>query len=104
MRHHFQLLGVYRSSTPEELKAAYRRLARLHHPDVSASGLMADINVAYDTLSDAKKRDIYAKCLGPKCEACKTMGCMRKQKGFSKVITTICPACCGAGYLLRSRK
>jgi len=102
MTHQFQLLGVHRSSTPEELKAAYRRLARLHHPDVSASNLMADINVAYDVLST--RCDLYARCLGPKCEACKTLGCTRKKKGFSKAVTTICPACRAAGYLPRSRK
>jgi molecular chaperone DnaJ len=60
---YYELLGVSREASPDEIKRAYRRLARLHHPDVSADEnahrLFQDINEAYETLSDARKRELY---------------------------------------------
>ncbi len=100
--HHFALLEVHLGSTEPELKAAHRRLAKLFHPDVNsdpaAAGIMASVNVAYTLLLDTRKRGIYAKCLGPKCVACKGQGYTQKQKGFSKVVFTTCHSCQGAGH------
>jgi molecular chaperone DnaJ len=64
---HYDVLGVDRSATPEEIKKAYRRLARELHPDVNpspeASERFKDVTHAYDVLSDPQQRERYD--LGP---------------------------------------
>jgi molecular chaperone DnaJ len=56
-------LGVARNASPEELKAAFRKLARQHHPDVNkspdAEEQFKEINEAYAVLSDADRRAAY---------------------------------------------
>jgi molecular chaperone DnaJ len=61
---YYATLGVERSSKPEQIRKAYRRLARKYHPDVnpgnkSAEEKFKEIQEAYDVLSDEKKRQIY---------------------------------------------
>jgi len=54
----YAVLGLQPDATPAELVAAYRRLAKRHHPDRSGTGdveLMAQINAAYDTLRAAAR-------------------------------------------------
>jgi curved DNA-binding protein len=63
-RNYYQILGVPRDATVEEIKKAYRRLARQLHPDVNpgdkaAEDRFKDINEAYDVLSDIDKRTQY---------------------------------------------
>jgi len=60
----YQVLGVKRDAKPEEIKKAYRRLARKHHPDVNPGDKAAEerfkkITQAHDVLSDPKKRAVY---------------------------------------------
>lgn len=62
----YSLLNVSKSSSPEEIKKAYRKLAMQFHPDKNPGDKKAEekfkeITEAYDTLSDPKKRDIYDK-------------------------------------------
>jgi molecular chaperone DnaJ len=57
-------LGVKRDASADEIRKAYRRLARKHHPDVnpgdkSSEDKFKSIQEAYDILSDKKKRDMY---------------------------------------------
>lgn len=61
---YYETLGVDRKAKPEEIRRAYRRLARKHHPDLnpgdkSAENRFKTIQEAYDILSDSKKKQMY---------------------------------------------
>jgi curved DNA-binding protein len=63
---YYETLGVARTATDAEIKAAFRKLARKHHPDMVAEGAKAgaeerfkEINEAYEVLSDPEKRKRY---------------------------------------------
>lgn len=60
---YYKVLGVERTASDAEIKKAFRRLARTHHPDVSkapdAQARMQDLNEAYEVLRDKEKRAAY---------------------------------------------
>ena len=61
MRDPYEILGVSKSATADEIKSAYRKLARQHHPDVNpnnpeAEELFKEVGNAYAVLSDPEKR------------------------------------------------
>ncbi|HEY6721563.1 MAG TPA: DnaJ C-terminal domain-containing protein [Burkholderiales bacterium] len=60
---YYGVMGVDRKATPEEIKSAYRKLARKYHPDVSkepgAEEKFKEIGEAYETLKDPQKRAAY---------------------------------------------
>jgi DnaJ-class molecular chaperone len=64
MRDPYTVLGVSRSVSEKELKSAYRKLAKAHHPDQNqddpkAHAKFAEISAAYDFLTDAEKKGAY---------------------------------------------
>ncbi len=66
---YYQTLGVDKKSSPDDIKKAFRKLARLYHPDVAkdkktAETKFKEINEAYEVLSDTTKREKYDS-LGP---------------------------------------
>lgn len=62
-KNYYEILGVAEKAKPEEIKAAYRRLARKYHPDVSkeanAEDKFKEVNEAYEVLKDPEKRAEY---------------------------------------------
>lgn len=61
---YYKILGIPKTATEKEIKAAYRKLARQHHPDVnqnskSAEDKFKDVGEAYEVLSDPDKRGKY---------------------------------------------
>ena len=63
-RDHYEVLGVSRDASPEEVKRAYRRLARQHHPaanqgDGGAEAEFKSVAAAYEVLSDPDRRRNY---------------------------------------------
>src|SRR4029079_9516090 len=59
-----EILGIKRDAKPEEIKKAYRRLARKYHPDVNPGDKSAEerfklMSEAHDVLSGPKKRSVY---------------------------------------------
>ncbi|HYO87187.1 MAG TPA: DnaJ C-terminal domain-containing protein [Candidatus Limnocylindrales bacterium] len=63
-RDYYDVLGVKRDATDKDIKGAFRRLAKKHHPDANQGDATAEtrfkeINEAYEVLSDAEKRKTY---------------------------------------------
>jgi curved DNA-binding protein len=62
-KNYYEVLGVPKTASEDEIKRAYRKLARKYHPDVSkeqgAEQHFKDVNEANEVLKDAKKRELY---------------------------------------------
>src|SRR5438309_10344914 len=61
---YYEILGIKRDAKPDEIKKAYRRLARKYHPDVNPGDKASEerfklTTEAHDILSDPKKRKVY---------------------------------------------
>src|SRR5260370_16598168 len=62
-RDYYEVLGISRNASDDELKKAFRRLAKQYHPDTNkeqgAEALFIEVNEAYEVLSDPQKRAAY---------------------------------------------
>ena len=63
-RDHYEILGVTKGATPEEIKAAFRKLASQHHPDrnpddPAAAVRFKELNTSYQVLGDPQRRAMY---------------------------------------------
>ena len=60
---YYEIFGIDRTATPDEIKRAYRKLARKYHPDVSkepdAEARFKEMGEAYEVLKDPEKRAAY---------------------------------------------
>jgi DnaJ-class molecular chaperone len=81
----YSTLGVAKTASEKEVRSAYRKLARKHHPDVNpgdkaAEAKFKDITAAYEVLSDADKRKKYDK-YGDRWEHAEQIEEMQRQRG-----------------------
>lgn len=67
---HYEVLGVGKDASAKEIRAAYRKLVLIHHPDRSkapnATALFVRISEAYEVLSDPARRASYDRLIAPK--------------------------------------
>jgi curved DNA-binding protein len=85
---YYKILGVDKNASEEEIRKAYRKLARKYHPDVNPNNREAaekfkDINEAHDVLSDPEKRRKYDQ-LGSNYEQFRNMGGDARSYDFSQ--------------------
>ncbi len=64
----YAVLGVAKTATADEIKKAYRKLARKYHPDLNPGSKQAeerfkDVSFAHDALTDPEKRKLYERLL-----------------------------------------
>ena len=102
MANHYEALGVTREATPDEIKKAYRKLARELHPDVNpgadASERFKSVTHAYDVLSDPQQRQQYD--LGPQAG----FGGGQNFGGFGDIFETFFGGASGGRSGPRSRR
>lgn len=98
---HYEILGVTRMASKDEIRTAYINKARAEHPD---AGGEADIFVlaaqAYKILTNGIKRKEYDAWLQDNavaCAACKGKGVIYKQKSFKERTYARCAPCKGTG-------
>src|SRR5262245_34642657 len=88
MKTAYDILGVPRQADDEAIRAAYRRAAKVHHPDLNAGDKVAEqsfrqLAAAYEVLKDPQQRDAYDVSL--------------RKRRFGKTASVFAGLICGAG-------
>ena len=88
VKDYYEVLGVPRTASQKEISAAFRKLARKHHPDLNAGDKQAEsrfkeISEAHDVLHDPKKRKLYDQ-FGPDWAAAQAAGVQPGARGGSR--------------------
>lgn len=88
----FAELGLDDSATPAMVKAAWRSLAKMHHPDCGGDPLI------FDRLRKAYGAALELAAQPRRCQRCHGTGRVQRQNGFHS-ISVICPDCNGIGKI-----
>lgn len=98
---YYELLGVPRTSTINEIRSAYIRKAKEVHPDIGGEAVdFHMVHVAYETLGRADKRKKYDAWLDETyklCPRCSGRGVVLTTRTFKERIIRPCVACKGTG-------
>ena len=97
---YYELLGVSKTATDEEIKRAFRKLAKMYHPDNKETGDEAkfkEIGEAYAILSDPQKRKAYDQYGSAAFDGTGNFG---GQGGFN---STKCSQCNGKGRIKKNK-
>lgn len=90
----FAVLGLERSAKPMEVIAAYRKLAKLHHPDAGGDA------VAFHKVHNAYREAWKLSQKPAQCAECKGSGMMARWRGF-ECLPTRCTECRGTGQIAK---
>jgi curved DNA-binding protein CbpA len=85
MRNYYEVLGVPQHAGPQEIRQAFRRLARRFHPDAGPEGSgerFQEVSEAYRTLSDPERRRSYDRALHETAVARRTQYAAAAPSGF----------------------
>lgn len=98
----YDVLGVARTATPDEIKLAYKRLAKLWHPDkhggsVDATARFQEIAAAYEVLGDLEKRIEYDH--GDSAPGLMTDAGVAARAAQETPVGAPCPVCKGTGHV-----
>ena len=106
MKTYYEIMGVTRSFTANELKEKWRELSRRHHPDKGGTDeAFAEVTRAHSVLRDPKARKLYDAAqdlFTDLCTRCNGEGQTYKQRGFTGRVATPCEQCNGNGRTARS--
>lgn len=104
MKNLYKVLGVPPAAEPSEIRAKFRELARLYHPDAEGGGDAAkfsEVSHAHAVLADPEWRrahDTRLQIAMDACRACSGKGVIFKQKSMVLREKELCPVCWGEGY------
>ena len=107
-RDYYEVLGLSQSASPEEIKKAYRQLARKYHPDANSGDQEAEVKFkevkdAYDVLSDPNKRASYDR-FGHQDDAFQGFSGSEGFGGFASGVEDIFEAFFGGGFTSGGRR